>query len=56
LQLTKSLALNILDFDDAGPMDIKQKRRWLAASINKKTGEFTTLDNLMIVIAIYMLY
>jgi hypothetical protein len=28
------------------PMDVKQKRRWLAATINKKTGEFITLDQL----------
>jgi hypothetical protein len=33
-------------FDEAEPMDVKQKRRWLAATINKKTGEFITLDQL----------
>jgi hypothetical protein len=33
-------------FDEAEPMNVKQKRRWLAATINKKTGEFITLDQL----------
>jgi hypothetical protein len=33
--------------DTAEPMDVKQKRRWLAASINIKTGEFHTLDQLL---------
>jgi hypothetical protein len=33
-------------FDEAEPMDVKQKRRWLVATINKKTGEFITLDQL----------
>jgi hypothetical protein len=33
--------------DTAEPMDVKQKRRWLAASINTKTGEFHTLDQLL---------
>jgi hypothetical protein len=34
-------------FDETQPADIKQKRRWLAASINKKTGAFHTLDQLL---------
>jgi hypothetical protein len=34
-------------FDESQPADIKQKRRWLAASINKKTGAFHTLDQLL---------
>jgi hypothetical protein len=33
--------------DTAEPMDVKQKRRWLAASINPKTREFHTLDQLL---------
>jgi hypothetical protein len=33
-------------FDQAEPMDVHQKKRWLAACKNKKTGEFHTLDQL----------
>jgi hypothetical protein len=33
-------------FDESEPMDVKQKKRGLASTINKKTGEFITLDEL----------
>ncbi len=29
------------------PMDVRQKRRWLASCTNKKTGKFITLDQLV---------
>jgi hypothetical protein len=34
-------------FNEAEPMDVRQKKRWLAASINKKKSEFFTLDQLL---------
>jgi hypothetical protein len=34
-------------FNEDQPMDVKQKRRWLAASINKKTGKFIDLNQLL---------
>jgi hypothetical protein len=37
LQLTKNLV---------HPMDVKQKKRWLASVINPKTGDYYTLDQL----------
>jgi hypothetical protein len=34
-------------YDEMGPMDVLKKKRWLAATINPKTGEFHTLEQLM---------
>src|ERR671910_1177268 len=33
-------------YDEMGPMDVLQKKRWLASTINPKTGEFHTLTEL----------
>jgi len=33
-------------YDEMGPMDVLKKKRWLAATINPKTGEFHTLEQL----------
>jgi hypothetical protein len=34
-------------FNYSEPMDVRQKRRWVASCTNKKTGEFITLDQLV---------
>src|SRR5215207_8548173 len=31
-------------YDEMGPIDVLKKKRWLAATINPKTGEFHTLE------------
>jgi hypothetical protein len=33
-------------YDEMGPMDVLKKKRWLASTINPKTGEFHTLEQL----------
>src|ERR687898_307862 len=33
-------------YDEMGPMDVLKKKRWLASTINPKTGEFHTLTEL----------
>jgi hypothetical protein len=33
-------------YDEMGPMDVIKKKRWLTATINPKTGEFHTLEQL----------
>src|SRR5919112_161833 len=33
-------------YDEMGPMDVLKNKRWLASTINPKTGEFHTLEQL----------
>jgi hypothetical protein len=44
---TKYPELYVHYFNYSEPMDVRQKRRWVASCTNKKTGEFITLDQLV---------